>query len=147
MPYQNISKVFESTGLVTRKTEGRIRWIDANLDNTDSMEGWFGSLKSIWSLRLDKLESILSEETLRSDLTINISKTMSAPIERVLDAWLNPEMLKQFILPAPGTNTPDVENDPVEGGRFTIVMKVGENEILHARTYVVPDRPNRLVFS
>jgi uncharacterized protein YndB with AHSA1/START domain len=56
-------------------------------------------------------------------------------------------MLKQFILPAPGMDTPDVENDPVEGGRFTIVMKVGENEIPYAGTYVVLDRPNRLVFS
>jgi DNA-binding transcriptional ArsR family regulator len=56
-------KVLESAGLVTRKTEGRIHWIDANLTNTALMETWLSSLKSIWSLRLDKLESILNEET------------------------------------------------------------------------------------
>ena len=55
-------KVLESAGLVTRQTEGRIHWIDANLANTAAMETWLLSLKSIWSLRLDKLESILNEE-------------------------------------------------------------------------------------
>ena len=36
-----------------------------------------------------------------TDLTVNLSKTVNAPIERVFDAWLDPEMLTQFILPDP----------------------------------------------
>ncbi len=34
-----------------------------------------------------------------TDLIVNISKTIQAPIEKVFDAWLNPETLSQFILP------------------------------------------------
>jgi len=82
-----------------------------------------------------------------TDLTVNISKTIHAPIEKVFDAWLDCEMLAQFILPSPGMPQPDVENDPREGGRFTIVMHVGDDDIPHTGSYLTLQRPHRLVFS
>ena len=82
-----------------------------------------------------------------TDLTVNINKTINAPIEKVFDAWLDPEMLAQFILPAPGMPQPDVENDAREGGRFTIIMHVGDDKIPHTGSYLTIDRPRRLVFS
>ena len=82
-----------------------------------------------------------------TDLTVNISKTIHAPIEKVFDAWLDCEMLAQFILPSPGMPQPDVENDPREGGRFTIVMHVGDDDIPHTGSYLKLQRPHRLVFS
>jgi uncharacterized protein YndB with AHSA1/START domain len=82
-----------------------------------------------------------------TDLTVNISKIIHAPIEKVFDAWLDPETLAQFILPSPGMPQPDVENDPREGGRFTIVMHVGEDDIPHTGSYLTLERPNRLKFS
>lgn len=82
-----------------------------------------------------------------TDLSVNINKRIHAPIERVFDAWLDPEMLTQFILPAPGMPQPEVENDPREGGRFTIIMHVGDDKIPHTGSYLSVDRPNRLVFS
>lgn len=82
-----------------------------------------------------------------NDLSLQVSKTINAPIERVFDAWLDPAMLAQFILPMPGMTPPQVENDPVEGGRFTIIMQVGEDKIPHSGSYLTVDRPNHLVFS
>jgi uncharacterized protein YndB with AHSA1/START domain len=82
-----------------------------------------------------------------TDLTVNITKTVHAPIEQVFDAWLNPELLTRFILPAPGMPQPEVENDPREGGRFTIVMHVGDDRIPHTGSYLELDRPRRLRFS
>ncbi len=82
-----------------------------------------------------------------TDLTVHLNKTINAPIEKVFDAWLDPEMLTRFILPAPGMPQPDVENDAREGGRFTIVMHVGDDKIPHTGNYLTVDRPNRLVFS
>lgn len=82
-----------------------------------------------------------------ADLTISITKNISAPIEKVFDAWLDPSILTQFILPAPGMPQPEVENDAREGGRFTIVMQVGENKIPHSGTYLIIKRPQHLVFS
>jgi len=82
-----------------------------------------------------------------TDLTVNLNKTINAPIVKVFDAWLDPEMLAQFILPALGMSQPEVENDPREGGRFTIIMHVGNDKIPHTGSYLTVDRPRRLVFS
>ena len=82
-----------------------------------------------------------------TDLSVNISKTVHAPIERVYDAWLDPAMLTRFILPATGMPNPEVENDPREGGRFSIVMQVGDERIPHGGTYFALERPNRIEFS
>ena len=82
-----------------------------------------------------------------TDLTVNIKKTINAPIEKVFDAWMDPVMLTRFILPSPGMPQPDVENDPQQGGRFSIIMHVGENDIPHTGTYLKVDRPDHLEFS
>ena len=52
-------KVLEKAGLVTRKTIGRTHWIEANLKRISLVENWLKELKSIWELRLDKLNEIL----------------------------------------------------------------------------------------
>lgn len=82
-----------------------------------------------------------------TDLTVNIKKTINAPIEKVFDAWLEPSMLTRFILPAPGMPRPEVENDPREGGRFSIIMLVGDDRIPHTGSYLTLNRPRQLVFS
>ncbi len=55
-------KVLESSGLVTRKTMGRNHLIEANLDPVLEIDKWFQKLRSIWDLRLDKLDKLLSKE-------------------------------------------------------------------------------------
>lgn len=82
-----------------------------------------------------------------TDLSINLSKTINAPIERVFDAWLDPEMLARFILPDPKMPPPEVRTDAREGGRFEIIMHVGDEQWPHTGTYLVVDRPKRLQFS
>ena len=82
-----------------------------------------------------------------NDLTLSVEKNICAPIEKVFDAWLNPEMLTQFILPMPGMPQPTVENEAKQGGSFAIVMHVGENKIPHTGEYLEISRPNKLVFS
>ena len=61
-----------------------------------------------------------------TDLTVSVTKIIDAPIERVFDAWLNPETLSQFILPMPGMPQPETVTDAREGGSFTIIMQVGK---------------------
>jgi uncharacterized protein YndB with AHSA1/START domain len=82
-----------------------------------------------------------------TDLTVNITKTIHAPIERVFDAWLNPETLSQFMLPMPGMPQPQTETDAREGGNFTIIMQVGDNKIPHTGKYLEISRPDKLVFT
>ena len=54
-------KVLEKAGLVTRRTIGRTHWIEANLDQVTLTENWFKELKSIWELRLEKLDEIMKK--------------------------------------------------------------------------------------
>ena len=82
-----------------------------------------------------------------TDLICKLSKVIHAPIEKVFDAWLDPEFLSRFMLPMPGMPNPKTEVDGREGGRFTIYMDVGEEVVPHAGTYLEMVRPNRLVFS
>ena len=82
-----------------------------------------------------------------TELTLKLEKTINAPIEKVFDAWLDPAMLRQFVLPQPGMPQPEVENDPREGGEFRIVMRHGDEVLPHAGNYLVIDRPRRLKFS
>ena len=82
-----------------------------------------------------------------NDLSLSVSRTINASIEKVFDAWLEPKMLAQFILPMPGMPQPEVKNEPEQGGSFTIVMHVGENQIPHTGEYLEITRPTRLVFT
>ena len=82
-----------------------------------------------------------------TDLTVNVNKTIHAPIEKVFDAWLNPKMLSQFMMPMPGMPEPDVENDVREGGGFTITMYAGDDELPHTGKYLEINRPDKLVFT
>ncbi len=81
------------------------------------------------------------------DLTVDIEKTINAPIERVFDAWLDPELLSRFMLPMPGMKHPRVTCDPRQGGDFEIVMYVGDNEVPHTGRYLEVERPHKLAFS
>jgi uncharacterized protein YndB with AHSA1/START domain len=82
-----------------------------------------------------------------TDLTVKIDKTIHAPIEKVFDAWLNPKMLSKFMRPEPGMPESDVENDAREGGRFTIIMHVGDDKLPHTGKYLEISRPDKLVFT
>jgi DNA-binding transcriptional ArsR family regulator len=54
-------KILEKAGLVKRKTIGRAHWIEANLEQINVVDEWFNELKSIWKLRLEKLDEILNK--------------------------------------------------------------------------------------
>lgn len=60
-------KVLEKSELVTRKTIGRTHWIEANLKRIDIAENWFKELKSIWELRLEKLDELMQNGDTSND--------------------------------------------------------------------------------
>ena len=60
-------KVLEKSELVTRKTIGRTHWIEANLKRIDIAENWFKELKSIWELRLEKLDELMNNGDTSND--------------------------------------------------------------------------------
>ena len=82
-----------------------------------------------------------------TDLILEVTKTINAPIEKVFDAWLDPKMLSMFMMPMPGMPESDVENDPREGGTFTITMHAGDDLLPHTGEYLEINRPDKLVFT
>lgn len=83
-----------------------------------------------------------------SELELTISRTIPASREAVFNAWLSPTVLAQFMTtPMGGTAPTRVTNDPVKGGRFSIVMMNEDKEIPHAGTYLEIDPHSRLVFT
>ena len=82
-----------------------------------------------------------------TDLTINIHKTINAPIEKVFDAWLNARMLSKFMRGMPDMPESDVETDAREGGNFTIIMHYRGEKIPHTGKYLEISRPDKLVFT
>ncbi len=82
-----------------------------------------------------------------NDMSITVNRKISAPVERVYNAWLDPDMLAKFMLPGDGMTVPKAESDARVCGRFTIIMAAGGNEIPHGGEYKVIDRHSKLVFT
>ncbi len=82
------------------------------------------------------------------ELELEVSRTIAAPLDKVFEAWLSPRTLSRFMKP-PLANAADakVQNDPVKGGRFSIVMVSEDKEIPHAGTYLEIVPHSRLAFT
>lgn len=79
--------------------------------------------------------------------TLSIERIVPAPPRTVFEAWLDPEALRRFMCPAPGTRVTRVECDPRVGGEFLIVMNIGGQELPHHGEYLEIERYTRLVFT
>ena len=147
-------KVLEEAGLVSRRTLGREHFIAAELEPLKLTESWFQQLKSIWDLRLAALENLFvaqEEEMTELDLTeleLTVTRTIPAARQKVFDAWLSPKLLAKFMrTAADDLDAAEVTTDPVEGGRFSIVMVTPDKTVPHAGTYLEITRHSRLSFT
>jgi len=55
-------KALENAGLVTRRLEWREHLIELRLEPLSQIDHWFAELRSIWALRLEALDTALTEE-------------------------------------------------------------------------------------
>ncbi|MDX1415082.1 MAG: metalloregulator ArsR/SmtB family transcription factor, partial [Candidatus Promineifilaceae bacterium] len=55
-------KALEHAGLVSRKKFGREHFIEANLEPISAIDDWFQKLRSIWEIRLERLDELLQKE-------------------------------------------------------------------------------------
>ncbi len=82
-----------------------------------------------------------------AELEMKTSRVFSAAPEAVFNAWLDPEMMAKFMKPGEGMTVPNASADPVVGGRFSILMRAGENDMPHAGEYKEIDPHSRIVFT
>lgn len=82
-----------------------------------------------------------------NELELTVSRKISAPRQKVFEAWLSPPMLAKIMRPGGTDMTATASNDPVKGGRFSIVMTAGGKDIPHAGTYLEIAPHSRLAFT
>lgn len=85
-------------------------------------------------------------------IAARVSRRLSAPPERVFDAWLNPEKVRAWMSAALSGmglagDVRRIEVDARIGGGFVFSDMRDEGEAVHWGNYLEMDRPHRLVFT
>ena len=60
-------KVLERSGLVVRRTDWREHLIEVQMSPLSQIDHWFANLRSIWDLRLEALDSLISNGDNKDD--------------------------------------------------------------------------------
>lgn len=81
-----------------------------------------------------------------AELIVEVKRVINAPIEKVFSAWVEPEQMKQWYSPE-GMTTPDATSENRKGGKYTVLMKMGDQEFPMHGEYLEFDEPNKLVFT
>lgn len=81
-----------------------------------------------------------------TELTTTCRRTINASAERLYNAWLNPETIKQFMAPGATSFVREAQSDARVGGTFLVVM-VHDKDIPHSGTYLALDPFSRMVFT
>ncbi|MGZ8998313.1 MAG: SRPBCC family protein [Allosphingosinicella sp.] len=78
---------------------------------------------------------------------VRVSRLFDVPAERVFDSWFDRDRAGSWLFATPDGEMVRVEIDARIGGRFEIVERRGEDEVLHTGSYEEIERPRRLVFT
>jgi uncharacterized protein YndB with AHSA1/START domain len=79
--------------------------------------------------------------------TIRITRRFEASMERVFDAWIDPDKARRWLFATPTGQMVRVDIDARPGGSFTITDRRDGEDVEHMGEYVEVDRPRRLVFT
>jgi uncharacterized protein YndB with AHSA1/START domain len=79
-----------------------------------------------------------------ADKLVTVSRVISAPIDRVWQAWTDPDKLKKWFVAEPGKDTQVIQFDVKIGGKVRLKFPGAAGE--YTWTYVKIDKPHLLVF-
>lgn len=76
-----------------------------------------------------------------------IMQNFSAPPTSVFDAWINPDIVRQWMFANPADRIEVIRMDPGPGGKFSILAWNGREHIDHFGEYLIVEASHRLVFT
>jgi len=81
--------------------------------------------------------------------TLRMKRTYQAPVQRVFDAWTNPEVMRRWWHAERDWETSEAEVDLRVGGNVRVVMRDPDEGVEHGGggRYTVVDPPQRLAFT
>jgi dihydrofolate reductase/uncharacterized protein YndB with AHSA1/START domain len=78
---------------------------------------------------------------------VRLTRSLNASAENVFDAWLKPELIRQWLFHSAGSELATVQVEARPGGKFSIVENAGGELVEHHGEYLEIERPQRLVFT
>lgn len=85
--------------------------------------------------------------TVDSAKVMRLTRRFNASPERVFDAWLDPQLTRQWLFASPVDERYDAEIDPRVGGTYTITARRDGTDYTASGEYLEIDRPHRLVMT
>jgi uncharacterized protein YndB with AHSA1/START domain len=87
---------------------------------------------------------------IHSDTTrpiVQVRRRLKAAPEQIFDLWTKPDLIVRWMSPYPGAVDCKASCDLRPGGAFSLVMSSEESSREVSGTYVLVDRPRKLVFT
>ena len=82
------------------------------------------------------------------NVVVTVTRHFEAPAERVFDAWLDPEQVREWMAVSGSMeNLSRVRIDPRLGGSFVFVDVRDGEKVEHVGNYLEIERPHRLAFT
>ncbi|WP_266168543.1 SRPBCC family protein [Dyella subtropica] len=79
--------------------------------------------------------------------TVQVRRRLKAGAGQIFDLWTQPDLMVRWLSPFPGEVHCKASCDLRPGGTFSLAMSSGESSRDVSGTYVLVDRPHKLVFT
>lgn len=80
------------------------------------------------------------------DAVVTVERAISAPVDHVFDAWLDPAQARGFLFATPDGEIVRCGIDARVGGTFLIVDRRADGDAEHHGLFETIERPRRIVF-
>lgn len=158
--------LLERSGLLTRRKAGRDVTCTLRREPLGEAQRWLADRQRYWSATLDRLDAFLADERPGADdqprvvghpdhptsrkrapmtttTTATVTRTVPASIERVFDAWSQPELLVRWYSPNPDLEL-RFDGEVAAGAEWAIHM--GDSYTARG-VYRIVERPSLLEFT